>query len=145
MFHVENASILAPHLPSNRHESRIIHPSLATHSASSDPGLVPRLSWTGVDASLGVCSPLYIRITAPHSFLTTTTIMPSHYYPVSPPLSSGHGSPYLDSTLYTRAPLMPTVPLPPCPDHYHPQPSSHHRMYLMSPRAAPRYTHHLHF
>ena len=70
----------------------------------------------------------------------TTTTMRSRHYPVSPPLSSGHGSPYLDSGFYTMAPPMPNVPLPPCPDHYHAQPSSHHRTYLLSPHITSRHS-----
>ena len=79
-------------------------------------------------------------ITPPPPSQPTTTIMPSHHYPVSPPLSLDHGSPYLDITLYTRAPAMPTVPLPPCPDHYHPQPSPHHRTSRSPLSATPRYS-----
>ena len=66
--------------------------------------------------------------------------MPSHHYPLSPPLSADDGSPHLDSTLYTRAPLMPNVPLPPCSDHYHPQPSPPHRTSRLPPYAAPKYS-----
>ena len=35
---------------------------------------------------------------------------------------------------------MPNVPLPPCPDHYHLQPSSHHRTSRSLPCVAPRHS-----